>query len=43
MVKKGDTLESISKKYKISVKNLKLQNNLRGSLIKVGDRLKIYE
>lgn len=43
MVKKGDTLESISKRYRVSVKNLKAQNHLRGSLIKVGDRLKIYE
>ena len=43
MVKKGDTLDSISKAYKVSVTNLKLQNNLKGSLIKVGDRLRIYE
>ena len=43
MVKRGDTLDSISKTYKISVANIKLQNHLRGSLIKIGDRLKIYE
>lgn len=43
MVKKGDTLESISKAYKVSVQNLKLQNHLRGSLIRIGDRLKINE
>jgi len=43
MVKKGDTLDSISRVYKVSVANLKLQNHLKNSLIKVGDRLKIYE
>ena len=43
LVKKGDTLESISKAYKVSVKNLQKQNSLRGSLIKIGERLKIYE
>lgn len=43
MVKKGDTLDSISKAYKVSVTNLKLQNHLKSSLIKIGDRLRIYE
>jgi membrane-bound lytic murein transglycosylase D len=43
MVKKGDTLESISKAFKVSVKNLKLQNHLKSSLIRIGDRLKINE
>jgi membrane-bound lytic murein transglycosylase D len=43
MVKKGDTLESIAKNYKISVQNIKLQNRLTSSFIKIGDRLKIYE
>lgn len=43
LVKKGDTLESISKAYKVSIKNLKQQNKLRSSLIKVGERLKVYE
>lgn len=43
MVKKGDSLESISKAYKVSIQNIKLQNHLKGSLIKIGDRLKIYE
>jgi membrane-bound lytic murein transglycosylase D len=43
MVKKGDTLESISKAFKVSVKNLKQQNKLNNSLIKVGERLKVYE
>ena len=43
MVKSGDTLESISKAHKVSVHNIKLQNRLKSSLIKIGDRLKIYE
>ena len=43
LVKKGDTLESISKAHKVSVKNIRRQNRLRGSLIKIGERLKIYE
>lgn len=43
MVKKGDSLESIAKEYKISIQNIKLQNHLKSSLIKIGDRLKIYE
>ncbi len=43
VVKKGDTLESISKRYKISVARLKSHNNIRGSLIKIGEKLKIYE
>ncbi len=43
MVKRGDTLESISKSHRVSVYNIKQQNHLKGSLIKIGDRLKIYE
>ncbi len=43
LVKKGDTLESISRAHKISIKNLKQQNHIKGSLIKVGERLKLYE
>jgi len=43
MVKKGDTLGSISRAYKVSVTNLKLQNHLKGSIIKIGDRLRINE
>lgn len=42
-VKRGDTLESISKAHKVSVKNLKSQNHIRGSLIKAGERLRLYE
>ena len=43
IVKKGDSLESISKAYKVSVANIKAQNHINGSLIKMGDWLKIYE
>ena len=42
-VQKGDSLESISKEFKVSVSDLKLHNRIKGSLIKIGDRLKIYE
>ncbi len=43
MVKRGDSLGSISKAYKVSVKNIKAQNHLKSSVIKIGDRLKIHE
>jgi len=43
MVKRGDSLASISKEYKISVHNLRLQNHMNSSLIRVGERLKLYE
>ncbi len=43
MVKRGDSLESISKIHKVSIKKIKSYNHLRGSLIKIGDRLKLYE
>lgn len=41
LVKKGDTLESISKAYKVSVENIKIQNKLKGKLVKEGERLKL--
>ena len=40
-VKKGDTLSHIADKYRVSVRKLKSLNNLRGSLIRVGQRLRI--
>lgn len=43
MVKHGDSLESISKIYSVSISNLREQNHINGDLIKIGDRLKIYE
>lgn len=43
IVKKGDTLSSISKAYKVSIKNIMLQNHLKSKMIRIGDRLKINE
>ncbi|NPA59180.1 MAG: transglycosylase SLT domain-containing protein [Epsilonproteobacteria bacterium] len=43
MVKRGDTLESISKAHRISIQDIRIKNSIKGSLIKVGERLKIYE
>ncbi|WP_226966396.1 lytic transglycosylase domain-containing protein [Sulfurimonas sediminis] len=43
MVKKGDSLGSIARAHKISIKNIRAQNNIKGSLIRVGERLKLYE
>ena len=41
VVKKGDTLYSISKRYKISVNNLKEWNNLESNILQVGQELKV--
>ncbi|WP_109302695.1 glucosaminidase domain-containing protein [Aquimarina sp. AU474] len=41
LVQKGDTLYSISRKYKISVQELKTYNNLADNNIKVGQVLKV--
>jgi len=43
LVKRGDSLESIAKAHRISIQNIRSQNHLHGSLIKVGERLKLYE
>ncbi len=43
MVKRGDTLDSISRTHKVSIQNIKLQNHIKGTLIRVGERLKINE
>ncbi len=43
MVKRGDSLESIAKRCRVSVENIRRQNHIHGSLIRVGERLKIYE
>ena len=40
-VKKGDSLYQISKKYNISVEELKTYNNLKSNLLSIGDVLKI--
>ena len=41
VVKKGDSLWSISKKYGISVEELKKLNNLTGNMLSIGQTLKI--
>lgn len=38
----GETLSSISKKYKCSITDLKKWNNLKSSVIKTGQKLKVY-
>ena len=43
MVKRGDSLLSIAKAHHISLKNLRARNNIKGSYIRVGKRLKIYD
>ncbi len=40
-VKRGDTLIKIAKKFGVSVKELKKVNNLKGNVIRVGQKLKI--
>ena len=42
-VKNGDSLESISLAYNISIKTLRYKNRIQGSLIKIGERLKIND
>ncbi|MBR5736170.1 MAG: LysM peptidoglycan-binding domain-containing protein [Bacteroidales bacterium] len=42
MVKKGDTLGGIARKYGTTVNNIKSWNNLRSNTIKIGQRLRIY-
>lgn len=41
-VKKGETLSSIAKKYRVSVSNLKKWNNLKKDAISTGQKLTIY-
>jgi len=43
IVQSGDSLKSIARAHKISIKNIRAQNNIKGSLIRVGERLKLYE
>ncbi len=43
VVKKGETLYSISRKYRVSVSEIKKWNSLRHNLIKPGQRLLIYK
>ncbi|PUE63648.1 transglycosylase SLT domain-containing protein [Arcobacter caeni] len=43
IIKKGDSFESISKKYKVDLKKLKNDNNKKSNLIKIGDKIEIYK
>ena len=40
-MKKGETLNAISKKYGCTVADLKKWNNLKSNTVKVGQKLKI--
>ena len=42
IVKKGDSFESIAKKYKVDVKKLKMDNKKKSNLINIGDKIEIY-
>ena len=41
-VRRGDTLSQIAYKYRVSIKNIKKWNNLKGTNIRIGDKLIIY-
>lgn len=43
IVKKGDSLELIAKKHKVNLKKLKLDNNKKSNLIKIGEKIEIYK
>lgn len=43
IVKSGETLSHIAVKYKVSVKNIMLWNNMKSTLIKVGQKILIYK
>ena len=42
-VKQGDTLEAIAKKYKVSVKKLKIDNKKNSSKLKIGENIEIIK
>ena len=43
VVKRGDSLGSIALAHKVSVKSIKSYNQINGSMIRIGDKLKLYE
>ena len=43
VVKKGDTLDSVAKKYKVDIKKLKVVNSKKSKLIDIGDKIEIYK
>ncbi len=42
-VKSGDTLGGIAARYRVTVSQLKRWNNIKGTMIRIGQRLKIYK
>lgn len=42
-VKKGDNLAKIAKRYKCTVKDLREWNNIKGSLLQIGQQLIVFE
>ena len=42
-VRRGDTLIEIAKKYRVTVSQIREWNNIRSSLIRIGQRLTIYQ
>jgi membrane-bound lytic murein transglycosylase D len=42
IVKSGDSLSMIAKRYKISVESLKHKNNKESDVIKIGEKLRVY-
>ncbi|MBE0498917.1 MAG: transglycosylase SLT domain-containing protein [Campylobacterales bacterium] len=42
VVKNGDTLDSISKHFKVSISDLKKRNSLRTDMIKIGEKISVY-
>ena len=39
IVKKGDTLYSISRKYRVSIRDIKRKNRIKGSLVLIGQKI----
>lgn len=42
-IKKGDSLESIAKKYNVNLKKLKSDNNKKSNSLKIGEKIEIYK
>jgi membrane-bound lytic murein transglycosylase D len=42
VVKSGDNLSSIAKRYKVSVRTLKARNNKHSDVIRIGEKLRVY-
>ena len=41
VVQKGDTLYSISKKYRVSIRDIKRKNRIKGSLVLIGQKIQL--